>query len=219
MLTFALATSNEDEVATLLAQKCFITTNNKPLITGHFIEFEIVTEPAQTSTQCNPDEDALPLDNVESDDEQEAKITEQNRKIIEHYARSTQGYDNAEFENNEDWIISESQKDTFFKNFLSVISQEPEQILRYYEDNTMDPLWASAHHRPKVTQEINQCQCGAERVCEFQIMPQLLYLLEVEGDEDPMDWGTLVVYTCKNSCGGKTYREEYMWPQQIYATK
>jgi len=204
-----------DELSALLSQKCYTSNDNQPTYKCHFIEYEIVTEPAKTSTQSNPSDDTEPPDDVEIDTDEDEKIKEQNRKIIEHYTRSTQRFDNAEFENNEDWIVSESQKDTFFKNFLRVTSQEPEQILRYYEDKELEPLWVSSQNRPSLVEHIKKCECGAERVCEFQVMPQLLYLLQVEQEEDAMDWGTLVVYTCKNSCCGKTYSEEFLWSQQI----
>eukprot|EP00894_Picocystis_sp_ML_P001776 jgi/Pico_ML_1/52293/g3020.t1 len=58
-------------------------------------------------------------------------------------------------------------------------------------------------------------------------MPQMLSYLGVDDEqEDAMDWGTLVVYTCENSCdasdglhapgsaGEKSpYAEEFVWVQ------
>ena len=49
-------------------------------------------------------------------------------------------------------------------------------------------------------------------------MPQLLYYLDVEKNtgEDSIDWGTLIVYSCENSCSlgeNEIVKEEYLWRQ------
>jgi len=57
--------------------------------------------------------------------------------------------------------------------------------------------------------------CGSAREFEFQVLPQLLYFLKVDSKaKDALDWGTLVVYTCKDSCGdGSKYTPEFVWTQ------
>ena len=52
----------------------------------------------------------------------------------------------------------------------------------------------------------------------FKILPQLLYYLDVEKNtgEDSIDWGTLIVYSCENSCSlveNEIVKEEYLWRQ------
>ena len=48
-------------------------------------------------------------------------------------------------------------------------------------------------------------------------MPQLLYYLKLDSTTGPsIDWGTLVVYTCEQSCTSKTdnvYQPEFLWKQ------
>lgn len=45
-------------------------------------------------------------------------------------------------------------------------------------------------------------------------MPQLLNHLQVDSLGESIDWGTLVVYTCADSCGGgNEYLEEFIWKQ------
>lgn len=46
-------------------------------------------------------------------------------------------------------------------------------------------------------------------------MPQLLSSLEIDDErESSLDWATLAVYTCANSCKTKgAYAEEFVWVQ------
>jgi len=60
------------------------------------------------------------------------------------------------------------------------------------------------------------CQrCGAARRFEFQVLPQLLYYLGPNAGA-AMDFATVAVYTCSNSCGDGVkdgYFEEFTWVQ------
>lgn len=52
----------------------------------------------------------------------------------------------------------------------------------------------------------------------MQIMPQLLYYFGVKNDPDSLDWATIVVYTCLESCETSMgYKEEFAWVQ-LYPT-
>ena len=51
-----------------------------------------------------------------------------------------------------------------------------------------------------------------------QVMPQLLYYLRLDSIEGvSIDWGTLSVYTCGNSCASTptdvAYQQEFLWKQ------
>lgn len=52
---------------------------------------------------------------------------------------------------------------------------------------------------------------------KHQIMPQLLYFLKLDTVSSPsIDWGTLLIYTCSNSCSTKSgYEEEFLWKQDF----
>jgi hypothetical protein len=44
-----------------------------------------------------------------------------------------------------------------------------------------------------------------------QLMSQLLYYFRVENERDPVDWATIVVYTCRESCDKSvSYKEEFV---------
>ncbi|EDS36241.1 pcdc2/rp-8 [Culex quinquefasciatus] len=86
------------------------------------------------------------------------------------------------------------------------------QILRY--DRKGDPLWLS----PVVPESIPACdQCGGPRKFEFQIMPQLLNSLKNEN----IDWGTLAIYTCEQSCdpADRGYVREFVYKQDVVNTE
>ena len=47
-------------------------------------------------------------------------------------------------------------------------------------------------------------------------MPQLLNYLNVDSVGESIDWGTLVVYTCADSCAiGEHYAQEYVLKQDF----
>ena len=96
--------------------------------------------------------------------------------------------------------------DKQFLKFQKRIALAPDQVLRYYHiDNDTSnegPLWVAEEQ----DQIIPNCDCGAPRKFEFQIMPQLLNYIG-----DNIDWGTILVYTCTSDCSraNGSYSLEY----------
>ncbi|GFO10820.1 programmed cell death protein 2 [Plakobranchus ocellatus] len=113
--------------------------------------------------------------------------------------------------------IHETEDDQQFLKFKKRIEMEPDQVLRYCRGG--EPLWVSAHQKPSA-EDIPRCCCGKERVFEFQVMPQLLNYLNIDHLGNSLDWGTLCVYTCKDSCPvGNTYKEEFLWKQDFHGNR
>lgn len=129
------------------------------------------------------------------------------------------GHEEAESKAIED--IVKGRKDQIsdeFRLFESITKKNSRQILRYvFQSNYANikhitPLWYS--HKNKVKQ-IPACEhCKAARVFEFQIMPPLFSFIE---ELTMVDWGTIVVYTCPNSCSPQdpnlTYIKEFSYIQ------
>ncbi len=122
-------------------------------------------------------------------------------------------------------------KDKQSLRFLATVGHKPDQVLRYARWNDKAPLWVSSEDQPQAKDVPACAQCGGTRAFEFQVMPQLLHYLKVDamaslpckpGDSyrlAAMDWGTLAVYTCTNSCSGGAgegggYVEEFLWRQK-----
>ncbi|GJJ69394.1 pre-rRNA-processing protein TSR4 [Entomortierella parvispora] len=111
--------------------------------------------------------------------------------------------------------------DAAFLTFQKRVALYPDQVLRYARmeyDVTPEPLYVSDIGIPK-TSEIPPCpDCGQERSFEFQVMPQLLNYLAIDHSaSDALDFGTLLVYSCKDNCHveGKHYQHEVIKVQHF----
>ncbi len=146
-------------------------------------------------------------------------------------------------------IETQQKSDPIFVAFQTRVSYNPEQVVRYIPRSkrvnavakskstgkpltqSVLPLWISNTKR-LATSSVPQCsKCGCERDFEFQIMPQVLYMLEqAEEDrnvdfgiinneknvDDGLDFGTIAIYTCRNSCfedDKSVYQQEYVYVQ------
>ncbi|XP_037376623.1 programmed cell death protein 2 [Talpa occidentalis] len=109
----------------------------------------------------------------------------------------------------------ESKEDKIFQKFKTKIDLVPEQILRY--GRGIAPIWISGENIPQ-EKDIPDCPCGAKRIFEFQVMPQLLYYLKADRLGRSVDWGVLAIFTCAESCRlGTGYAEEFVWKQDVTA--
>lgn len=106
--------------------------------------------------------------------------------------------------------------DDVFTGFMKKISLCPEQVLRYSWNGL--PLFIM---KPPCndSQMVPSCsRCGSLRVFEFQLMPALVSLLGSAdtNSEISLEFGTVLVYTCRNSCwqsGSTVPVEEFLFVQ------
>ena len=92
-----------------------------------------------------------------------------------------------------------SHGDEYFHKFLSVIGQNPGQILRYDRMAGQGPLLL----RPMSDSDQGlRCEnCRGKLTFEFQLLPSLVSQMSVKGLEGaPVEFGTVLVFTCHNSC-------------------
>ena len=194
-----------------------------------FPENEIVTEPEPSSSSSLISQDHL-ADFLATSQGLDSSASEEEIKELENEDETEVGVDKA------------------FLDFQKRISLEPQQIVRYLKnegchehgmeivedpeksasddededtplDSTNCPLWVSDEGKPGPA-DIPLCEyCHSERQCEFQIMPQLLNYLDIDHSApDALDFGTLFVYTCSNSCqpsADQIYLSEVIWRQDF----
>lgn len=89
--------------------------------------------------------------------------------------------------------------DAVFSRFMKRISLCPQQILRYCRGG--EPLFIS-EPPSNMAQVVPACgSCGGSRMFELQLMPALVSLLQrKDGAEAQLEFGTVLVYTCRTSC-------------------
>ncbi|KAL6474141.1 hypothetical protein MHYP_G00177020 [Metynnis hypsauchen] len=106
--------------------------------------------------------------------------------------------------------------DAIFSSFMKRISLCPEQVLRYSWSGS--PLFI-AEPPSNINQMVPTCaQCGSPRVFEFQLMPTLVSLLRSTdlSSELVLEFGTVLVYTCRDSCwtsGSNAPVKEFLFAQ------
>ncbi|XP_045150636.1 programmed cell death protein 2 isoform X2 [Echinops telfairi] len=149
---------------------------------------------------------------IETEDEVPAEQEEEEEEEGEH----VDSVGDASEEDLESMAKHETREDEIFQRFKAKIALEPEQILRYGRGAA--PLWISGENVPR-EEDVPNCPCGAKRIFEFQVMPQLLNLLKADSLGRSVDWGVLGIFTCVDSCAlGAGYVEEFVWKQDVTDT-
>ncbi|TPX69260.1 hypothetical protein SpCBS45565_g02530 [Spizellomyces sp. 'palustris'] len=104
-----------------------------------------------------------------------------------------------------------------FLKFQKRISRSPSQVIRYARVSySLDPtpLYVASTLPPPIP----PCPyCNQPRTFEFQLMPQMLNVLDINHyEEHALDWGTVIVYSCAGNCWGEeVFREEVVWRQMF----
>lgn len=159
-----------------------------------FPEYELVTEP-EDDICCN----------AESFRTEEERLSEYRSFLSSHpECSSYAGGDVGDMSK-----MAATCKDRAFWKFKKTVEKAPDQVLRYSLNGS--PLLVATTGGPEA---IPLCSCGSERQFEFQVLPQLLNSI-TEPTVDSLDWGTLLVYTCKACCDREAYHEEYLWKQNF----
>ncbi|XP_063844164.1 programmed cell death protein 2-like [Scylla paramamosain] len=159
-----------------------------------FPEYEIELEPEEQEAAREKTED---------------EVMKEYEELLRSGQVTHQDDDDSDTEND---LVNMATKETDkqFQKFRTRIKEYPDQILRY--DREGEPLWVSSSN--KVTQVPDCLGCGAPRHFEFQVMPQLLVHLKVDSAGQSIDWGTVLVYSCSQSCQqDRPYIEEVVFKQ------
>ncbi|CAD5208208.1 unnamed protein product [Bursaphelenchus xylophilus] len=112
----------------------------------------------------------------------------------------------------------DEKKDKLYKYFTDLVQDNPEQVFRYARG--AEPL-LSSDYSPKPS-EIPPCElCQAPREFEFQLMPHLISLMEVDAIGQSIDWSTVLIYTCSKRCSIPKfgYAKEFVFKQDFVDPK
>ncbi|CAJ1048884.1 programmed cell death protein 2 [Xyrichtys novacula] len=163
-----------------------------------FPESELVTEPEEEE-----EEEEMEKEKNTKDVEEEEEKAADGPSLADTLAETDL----------EEMAMHETEENKVFQRFKKKIAPEPHQVLRYTRGGS--PLWVSSKYIP-LDHDIPPCTCGAKRTFEFQVMPQLLNSLSVDSTGASIDWGTLAIYTCSNSCNhDDQYCQEFIWKQDF----
>jgi pre-rRNA-processing protein TSR4 len=190
-----------------------VTMETKNLVHDQpFVEFDVVTESEQYNKEQSDASIMESVNNVSELNVDEGEITSKDTKeAMKILLENPDGSSNR--------LIDEA--DTNMIKFHTITSIAGDQVLRYSRWDEYGPLWVS-NVQTKKEDAVPICpECGHQRKFEFQIMPQLLNFLKPHeiGGIGEIDWGTLVVYTCSNSCSTNSsterYTKEYIYRQPM----
>ncbi|CAJ0598758.1 unnamed protein product [Cylicocyclus nassatus] len=187
---------------------------NKFVFKEYGIEMDQEYVPATLLESLNEASDDDDDDDDSTAEDESEEIKKKRMAEFENFMAKNK-LQNDQFKSDElEAAVCEQQNDSSFERFNRLLSLESEQILRYQRSGT--PLLAT--DRAPAPQGIPPCErCGAPRTFELQLMPHLLSLIEVDQIGQSIDWASVYVYTCSNSCeitnGG--YAKEYVFKQDF----
>lgn len=124
-----------------------------------------------------------------------------------------------------DAIGAASGQDQQYVRFLTRVALAKDQVLRYARWQDESVLWVHSEGT-RSAESVPPCsRCGGPRQFECQVLPQLLFYLQVDQQGSlsdisarSCDWGTLAVYTCTASCPlNGEYADEFLHYQPPYS--
>ncbi|XP_071441894.1 programmed cell death protein 2 [Hetaerina americana] len=156
----------------------------------------------------------ISIETEESEDDLEVNEQEAMKEYEDLVIKGRTGTLNGEATVDEDLTAMALKEDKTYEKFRKKIHSNPDQVLRYERGGK--PLWVSANNIPKET-DLPKCPyCHEKRQFEFQVLPQMLSYLQMDDIGKSIDWGTLVIFTCSESCdSGPAYKKEVIWKQDF----
>ncbi|KAF9415010.1 hypothetical protein HW555_007277 [Spodoptera exigua] len=156
----------------------------------------------------------LIVDEEDEEDPKDVNINEEMEKLQKLMQEKKAGTLSNVSEDELEQYTKTMPEDKVFNKFSKRVARHPDQVLRY--DRGGHPLWITGNSGNSIVNVPNCQYCNGERQFEFQIMPQLLNFIGVGIEVNSIDWGVLVVYTCKSSCSeGPAYKEEIIIKQDL----
>lgn len=234
----AAATASKKKADTTLKTT---STTTKPMKAFSAMPIDVIDEPFENYTAENDfsHENKLLEEYMRQEEEEKSEDVGNLRKILDATKKKRTGGDggsaSAAVGSGESYEKTPAHQRHFMR-FQKRINRCPLQCLRY--DYGGEPLWPVPVPQNLA---VPRCACGEERVFEFQLTPTINYFLKVdEFASTPlvpppanatnveaakpvagppgggMDWLSLLVYSCPNSC--KKSRVEFIYVLPAAAT-
>ncbi|CAE7317150.1 Pdcd2 [Symbiodinium sp. CCMP2456] len=110
-----------------------------------------------------------------------------------------------------EWVEEHSVKDPVFARFQRFHEENKSHVLRYHLQGV--PRWFCRHRQ--LEGEAPICHCGGSRIFECQVQPMIISLLAGSPLQDRLDFGTICIYSCEESCDDpeRSYVEEFAYVQ------
>uniref|UniRef100_A0A1I8B3X5 MYND-type domain-containing protein n=1 Tax=Meloidogyne hapla TaxID=6305 RepID=A0A1I8B3X5_MELHA len=175
-----------------------------------FKEYGIEIIVGEEEIDENSDDETIDDDENRMEEEKIRKLKEFESLMITKENENIKNEETIEDDINK---IEEELEDVAFLHFNKIIRKEPNQILRYQKGGNFI-LATDFSSSPGL---IPNCElCGGPRQFEFQLMPHLLSLIDIDSvGGQSLDWATLLIYTCKNSCQTSEYIREFIFKQDF----
>lgn len=135
------------------------------------------------------------------------KLRAYREKVVENAESAMDASEQAAFD---DLSKERGEHDPVFSGFQRHARANAQHVLRYVYGG--EPLWFCASNQLEGGPP--PCErCGAERIFEFQVQPQLIAMLGQSRLADRLDYGVICCYVCSRSCdavdGNAPYIEEF----------
>jgi pre-rRNA-processing protein TSR4 len=188
-----------------------------------FQERELTVEGADGDDDSSEDGEDVPVSSGDADavdatipaDTGDPMVDAKLRELRERIDKEPEGrMGRSEEKVFEGWCRKRNVRDDDFQKFQAFEEANPLHVLRYRWDGK--PLWFTSLE--KYQGDPPSCErCGASRVFEFQVQPQLINLLGSTTFADRLDFGTICIFSCSACCdlaSGTAYAEEFVFVQR-----
>ena len=204
--------SKEEEEEMKMKMKTKTKTKNENENTV-YPEFEIVVEPesdADEASCSSMDSEGVVADANDDDNKKTSANTNKKKNFQSIGDEAITETDLKEIASGV--IDSDAQR---LATFSVKLAKFPDQVLRYCPAQNAKAMWPSKSLAPD-DRNIPDCpRCRGKRRFEFQILPTIVSFIvpkeSVELNDSSLDFGSIAVYTCSQSCALEgEYAEEYV---------
>ena len=202
--------SKEEEEEMKMKTKTKTKNENENTV---YPEFEIVVEPESDADEasCSSMDSEGVVADTNDDDNKTSNANTNKKKMFQSIG--DEAITETDLKEIASGVIdSDAQR---LATFSVKLAKFPDQVLRYCPAQNAKAMWPSKSLAPD-DRNIPDCpRCRGKRRFEFQILPTIVSFIvpkeSVELNDSSLDFGSIAVYTCSQSCALEgEYAEEYV---------